>query len=138
MIDLYPKICNLCEGRVEFISNARIYGKQYGSGYCYHCTKCGAYVGTHKPWPRKAMGILADAEMRSWKMKCHRLFDSFWQGNGKGVQKRRQQQYRRLADEMGIPMEDCHFGYFDLDRLRQAYRILERWWMDESENKSGK
>ena len=25
---------------------------------------------------------------------------------------------------MGIPVEECHFGYFDLEQLRQAYRIL--------------
>lgn len=34
--------------------------------------------------------------------------------------------YRWLAGEMGIPVEDCHFGYFDIHQLRQAYRILKR------------
>ena len=29
-----------------------------------------------------------------------------------------------LAHEMGIPVEDCHFGYFDINQLRQAYIIL--------------
>ncbi len=124
MIDVYPKICNICGERVEYISNTKIYGRQYGSGYCYRCTVCGAYVGTHKPWPRKAMGILANAEMREWKMKCHGLFDSFWNGTGR---RRRNQLYIRLAGEMGIPAKDCHFGYFDLRQLRLAYRILEEW-----------
>ena len=45
MIDKYPKTCNLCGGRVEYISNAKIYGRPYGSGYCYHCTACGATWG---------------------------------------------------------------------------------------------
>lgn len=130
MIDAYPKTCNICGGRVEYISNARIYGRQYGSGYCYHCTKCGAYVGTHRPWPRKAMGILADAEMREWKMKCHGLFDPFWNGTGKGMQKRRQSLYRRLAEEMDTPLEECHFGYFNLQQLKQAYEIMGRWKTD--------
>ena len=48
MIDLYPKVCNLCGGPVEYVSNAMIYGRQYGSGFCYRCQSCGAYVGTHK------------------------------------------------------------------------------------------
>ena len=49
MIDKYPTVCNLCGGKVIYTSNARIYGKEYGSGKCYLCTNCGAYVGTHKP-----------------------------------------------------------------------------------------
>lgn len=57
-VNLYPKVCNLCGGKVECISNSVIYGREYGSGYCYRCQSCGAYVGTHKPWPKRAMGIL--------------------------------------------------------------------------------
>ena len=73
---LYPTKCNLCGGDVVYISNARIYGREYGSGRCYYCTSCKAYVGTHKPRPREAFGILANAEMRNMKKKCHKLFDS--------------------------------------------------------------
>lgn len=126
MIDLHPKTCNLCGGRVECISNDKIYGRRYGSGYCYRCTECGAYVGTHKPWPDKALGILADAEMRDWKMKCHGLFDALWK-DAKNRRKRRRQLYIRLAGEMGISVEACHFGYFDLQQLKRAYQILEVW-----------
>ena len=39
---LQPKVCNICGGDVEYITNDKIYGKKYGSGYCYHCTKCGS------------------------------------------------------------------------------------------------
>ena len=76
---LHPKICNLCGGDVEYISNEKVYGKKYGSGYCYHCTKCGAYVGTHKSRPKEAFGILANKEMRQMKMKCHDKFDALWE-----------------------------------------------------------
>lgn len=126
MIDLYPKVCNLCGGPVEYVSNAMIYGRQYGSGFCYRCQSCGAYVGTHKPQPRKALGILANAEMRDWKQKCHSLFDPFWQGH-KDRQMRRKNLYIRLAGKMGIDVQDCHFGYFNMDQLERAYKILERW-----------
>ena len=60
MINFYPKKCNICNGDVIYISNSKIHGKEYGSGKCYYCTKCGAYVGTHKTNPRKALGILAN------------------------------------------------------------------------------
>jgi hypothetical protein len=35
MIDLHPSSCNICGGETEYISNAGIYGKEYGSGKCY-------------------------------------------------------------------------------------------------------
>ncbi len=126
-VNLYPKRCNLCGGNVEYLSNSVIYGRKYGSGYCYRCQSCGAYVGTHKPCPRKAMGILANEEMREWKMKCHEIFDSFWKNKKKDRWKKRNEMYLRLSREMNIPVEMCHFGYFDLEELRQAYQILKSW-----------
>lgn len=33
--------------------------------------------------------------------------------------------YKRLADLMGIPKEDCHIGMFDVERCRQAVLICE-------------
>ena len=61
MINTQPEVCNLCGGKVIYTSNARVYhGREYGSGYCYLCLACGAYVGTHKPHPKEALGLLAD------------------------------------------------------------------------------
>ena len=73
MINTHPTKCNICGGRVIYTSNSRIYGREYGSGYCYLCQSCGAYVGTHKPRPREAFGILADERMRNGK-RCAILF----------------------------------------------------------------
>ena len=124
MIDLRPTVCNLCGGRVRYTSNSEIYGREYGSGKCYLCEQCGAYVGTHKPRPREAMGLLADARMRRGKMCCHELFDAMWEGQPK-AHKKRNDLYKWLAGEMDIPTEECHFGYFDLVQLEKAYRILK-------------
>ena len=123
MIDLHPTSCNICGGHVVFTSNAAIYGKEYGSGKCYLCKSCGAYTGTHKPRPREALGLLADGPMRKGKIACHDLFDAMWRGKPK-AQKKRKDLYAWLADAMGIPVEECHFGYFDIHQLRHAYRIL--------------
>lgn len=125
MINEHPTKCNICGGKVIYTSNANIYGKQYGSGYCYLCTACCAYVGTHKPWPRKALGLLADERMRAGKKMCHAIFDSKWKGQKK-AHKKRNDLYRWLAAKMQIPIEDCHFGHFDLDQLRTAYKILKQ------------
>lgn len=40
-----PTVCNLCGGRVEYVPNRKVYGIKRGSGWCYRCTECGAYVG---------------------------------------------------------------------------------------------
>ena len=129
MIDLKPKKCNLCGGTVIYTSNAKIYyGKEYGSGKCYLCLNCRAYVGTHKPRPDEALGILANAEMREWKIKCHDLFDKLWQSEPqdekRGSRYYRNKYYRILAVELGVEKEVCHFGYFDLDMLKRAYEVL--------------
>lgn len=124
MIKLYPTVCNLCGGHVRYTSNAEIYGREYGSEKCYLCERCGAYVGTHKPRPREALGLLANARMRKGKMCCHELFDAMWRGKPK-ERKKRNDLYKWLAKEMGISIEECHFGYFNLKQLEEAYRILK-------------
>lgn len=53
------------------------------------------------------------------------FFDAMWKGK-KHEKRERDALYRWLAEEMAIPVEDCHFGYFNIEQLRQAYRILKR------------
>ena len=126
-MNLYPTECNLCDGKVIYTSNSIIYGKEYGSGKMYYCTECGAFVGTHIPRPKEAFGILANAEMRALKQKCHKLFDEKWiyEVTKPQRQKARRKAYRELARMMEIPVTECHFGYFDTVMLNKAYKILE-------------
>jgi len=126
VIDLQPTICNVCGEEVIYISNSKIYGREYGSGKMYYCTSCGAYVGTHKPRPKEALGILANKEMRDMKMKCHDLFDKKWK-NEPTAKKRhvaRANAYKWLAEKLNISIKECHFGYFDMDMLNKAYEVL--------------
>lgn len=126
MIDLFPTKCNLCGGDVIYASNAEIYRREYGSGKMYYCTNCGAYVGTHKPRPKEALGILANEEMRDMKKKCHELFDKQWikYPDARCRRKAREKSYKDLAVKLNISVDDCHFGYFDIDMLNKAYEIL--------------
>jgi hypothetical protein len=110
---------------VAYTSNAVIYGRKYGSGHCYRCRSCGAYVGTHEHRPKEAFGILSNAEMREWKIKCHSIFDNLWQFRNNDERNRyRNMYYGRLAEALNISKSDCHFGYFDMDMLKKAYEIL--------------
>lgn len=85
MIDLHPTRCNICGGKVIYTSNARVYGRKYGSGMCYYCTKCGAFVGTHEPHPEVAYGILSNAKMRAAKKKLHSISVMFLTENRRAV-----------------------------------------------------
>ena len=124
-INLYPTTCNICNGNVKLVSNKSIYGREYGSGKCYLCTDCWAYVGTHKPRPTEALGLLADAEMRDLKKKCHSLFDPLWMGaQEKNRRAVRSMRYGWLARKLGIDREICHFGYFDTAMLKRALNAL--------------
>lgn len=124
-INLYPTKCNLCGGDVIYTTNDVIYGKKYGSGYCYLCTNCGANVGTHKLEPKKAFGILSNNEMKQMRLKCHHLFDDMWATN-----KERTFMYQKLANALGIDVSQCHFGYFDINMLNKAYEIIKVWLDD--------
>ena len=61
-------------------------------------------------------------EMRDKKIKCHDLFDNMWKSN-----KKRNELYKRLANEMQIERSHCNFGHFDANELDKAYDILIRW-----------
>ena len=69
------------------------------------------------------LGLLADSRMRKGEIMCHALFDALWRGKPK-ARRKRDALYEWLAGQMGLPLADCHFGYFDLQQLRQAYRLL--------------
>lgn len=133
MIDLHPTKCNICGGRVVYTKVENVYGKKnikfQTSGYCYHCTECGAVVGTHKDKPDEAMGILADREMCDMRQKSHKMFDNLWKNK-----EERTQMYQKLADELGIPFEECHFAHFDKEQLRKIDSILVKLWREKYDN----
>ncbi|KOP68932.1 hypothetical protein AMS62_03245 [Bacillus sp. FJAT-18019] len=115
-----PVTCCYCSSDVIYTSNATIYGKEYGNGRVYKCTGCDAYVGVHDG-TNIPLGRLANRELRGLKKRCHSLFDSAWK-----VKKiRRRQAYSRMAERLGIPVNECHFGWFDKDLLIKAIDILQ-------------
>lgn len=118
MIDEHPTRCNLCDGEVVYTDSGLIYGRSYGM--IYLCKNCGGYVGVHRGTDR-AMGILANDEMRFLRKLCHAVFDKRW-----STKPERTEQYVMLADELGIGLAECHFGHFDKKMLLKALRILEK------------
>lgn len=113
-----PKVCPFCGHPVIKTSNAVIYGKQYGSGVCYKCTSCDAYVGCHPNG--SPLGTLANKATRDLRRRCHNVFDACWKLGGLS----RSYCYAELSKRMNIPIKECHFAYFDIPKLTQALNIL--------------
>lgn len=122
MVERHPRVCHICGGKVIYTSNAKIYGKEYGNGKCYLCTKCGAYVGTCKFKPTEAVGLLADDQMRTLQKRCLIAFSLFWKN-----QKEKDKMQEKLAKELNISVAECNFGCMNLKTLTRAYKIIEEW-----------
>lgn len=110
--------CPYCGGESHLADSTRIYsGVSYGPIYlCDGYPRCDAYVGCHKG-TTKPLGRLADAELRRAKKAAHAVFDRLWKYKDKGARSRA---YEWLAEKLGISVEDCHIGMFDIQQCRSV------------------
>ena len=118
----HPKICNVCGGKVILIKTKLKYSR---SGYIYKCLKCGASVGTH-PNTTNALGTLGDKEMKSLRREAHVWFDKLYRNH-----EDRQEWYDKLAAELGIEKENCHFAWMPKEMLETAIKIIKKWWLEK-------
>lgn len=128
-VDSYPvpDFCPYCGSFVVFTSNAAVYGKEYGNGKCYKCASCDAYVGVHTG-TTIPLGRLADQRLRSFKKMAHRQFDAAWK-SGKTTRSRA---YKCLAYFLGIPLHECHIGWFDEKTTCKVIELttIPNWYQD--------
>lgn len=119
----YPvtNICPYCEHEVVLVHNKEVYGKDYGCGNMYYCRNCKASVGTH-PGTDIPLGRLANQRLKNLKKLAHAYFDPNW----KSRKKYRWQCYTQLAFKLDIPVEECHFGWFDEPMLMKSIDILKK------------
>jgi hypothetical protein len=112
-----PTVCPYDGGQVDLVNNSEIYkGKSYGEWpYAYLCRECGAYVGLH-PHTDIPLGTLADAELRRARNMCKAPFVQLY----KQKVMTRDKAYAELAKHMGLDVEACHFGWFDIEQCKRA------------------
>lgn len=111
-----PTNCRYCAGNVELINNSKIYGREFGEWpYAYRCDDCGAYVGLH-PSTDIPLGTLATAQLRKDRNLSKDMFHKVRERRGFT----RSLAYEWLAGKMGIPVGQCHFGWFDQDECALA------------------
>lgn len=116
---LQGKICPYCEGPTRFIDSSIIYGKSYGM--IYLCKPCDAYVGVHRG-TNKALGRLADAQLRYWKKRVHKAFDHLW----KSGKMKRYAAYAWLSEKLQIPPEYTHIGMMDVDGCQRVIEVCRK------------
>lgn len=115
---LEGKVCPYCKGETEFIDSSVIYGKSYGM--IYLCRPCDAYCGVHKGTD-KALGRLANKELRYWKKEAHKHFDRIW----KEKHMKRKEAYQWLSDELGIASEYTHIGMFSIVTCKRVVELAK-------------
>lgn len=125
-----PTECNCCHdkksGCIETIENKEIYGRNYGDWpWVYRCKTCNAYVGMH-PFTNIPLGTLANAPMRQARKACKAPFETLY----KTGKMSRSEAYQRLADKLGIPKEECHFGWFDIKQCQKAAVAVQEILLD--------
>ena len=112
-----PTMCRYCGSPVVYTSNAEIYGKEYGTGKCYLCRNCRAFVGVH-PGTDTPLGTLANEELREWRKEAHFWFDRIWKKPTRITT--RYNAYGYLAKKMGLPREETHIGMFEIEQCKKV------------------
>jgi len=120
------RICSYCGNKPKYVDSKVIYGKHYG--FIYLCRPCDAYVGVHHGNTRKALGRLANKELRQAKQEAHKYLDNIWQqkvaiGEDKG--KARRNAYKGVGKLLGIPKKHTHIGMFDLETCKRVIEICK-------------
>lgn len=119
-----PEVCPFCESCVSVQGNAVIYhGRTYGEWpWIYWCKDCGASVGMH-PGTDIPLGTLATPAIKAARVRAKDMFNPLWQSG----EMTRSEAYAWLAGRLGIPVEQCHFGWFDCRMCERAeFAILAR------------
>jgi len=111
--------CPYCGNPTKLVDDTQIYGRSYGTK-CYVCEPCGAWVGCHKGTD-KALGRIANKELRELKHQAHEAFDPLW----KDGYMSRTDAYAALAYSLGLDIEHTHIGMFDEVLCKKAIRASE-------------
>jgi len=127
-------ICPYCGNKSVYTDSSVIYGTSYGM--IYLCSPCQAYVGVHKgdeTHPQKALGRLANKELREAKKEAHFYFDkiaktslinTIWTEYVPKVSNRNKA-YLWLSNQMGIERELCHIGMMDVEQCKKVVEICK-------------
>lgn len=81
---------------------------------------CDARVGCH-PGTDRAVGTLADARLRRWRINAHARIDPLWRDGAMS----RASVYKWLADTLEIERSECHIGMFDVEQCKATIQAVQ-------------
>lgn len=129
------ELCPYCLKPSKLVKGDLIYPRHphLHERFFYACMPCKAWVGTHensahKKRPR-ALGRIANQELRDMKREAHASFDPIWQkiqAGGFSKTKAREIAYSWLSVQMDIPIHHCHIGRMTVEQCKQVIQICER------------
>lgn len=103
--------CPYCGGEAHLKHSSLVYEGQ-DFGMIYLCDSypeaCDAYVGVHQG-DYLPLGQLSNTQLRSLRRSVHRLIDPLWRDKAYS----RNVVYGFLADNMDLPLLQCHVAMFD-------------------------
>lgn len=128
-------VCAYCPNvSTELVDSAEVYGG-VSYGLIWKCPECGAYVGVHKGTD-KALGRVANAQLRIAKQLAHTAFDRLWRlkafrtlsktapADKDAVWRQcRNDAYAWLSTKMGTLPSETHIGMFDEQQCAMVVEI---------------
>jgi hypothetical protein len=128
---LTGKQCPYCFEPTEYIDSKYVYSRSYGM--IYICKPCNAWVGVHKD-TNKALGRLANEELREAKKEAHKYFDQIaktglinkiWPTYLPNTSNR-SKAYLWLSEQTGIPPDRCHIGMMDVEQCQKVVEVSRK------------
>lgn len=116
-----PTYCDNCgSSDIVYTTNSILYhGPMLGDWPWIHfCNNCRAAVGCHNG-TNIPMGKMADKKVRMLRAKAHSHFDRIWSNQVMP----RSQAYAWLAEQLGIPTEECHLAWLTKEQLVETIRL---------------
>lgn len=118
--------CPYCGAEVILRDATFIYhnskSKDWGNMWvCSNYPKCNSYVGCHQG-TSLPLGRLANERLRTLKMEAHKQFDPIWKS---GLMNRKDA-YKWLSSMLGISMEECHIGLFDIKMCQKVIHLCKK------------
>lgn len=115
--------CDYCGEPAELVTGREVYPHRPDlyKKQIWRCKPCEAYVGCYGG-SDKPMGRLANEMLREMKMAAHKIFDRKW----KVGHMTRSEAYAWLSEKLGVPIEKCHIGMFDVDDCKRVVAACKR------------
>ncbi len=123
---LAGKLCPYDLTKTVLVGSEEIYGSDNYPGNYWLCPTCRAYVGCYAESDR-ALGRVANAELRKWKNRAHEVFDALWRKSAfdkrTSFSAARSRGYQWLSQQMKLPPEQTHIGMFDVKQCQTVVRL---------------